>query len=104
MKQACFSLDTTITDEDGFDGGYHLPALYFLSGLTQFPFHLLKSSINLSLHRYTEELEQDILLKNNANSAITDIICGDNFLRGALGTLCTENFLQLYCLNLNPVI
>ena len=64
-KTSFFPLDSIIDDENDFDSdskksGYHLPALYFLSGLTkltQFPLHLLKVSISVSLHWVAEERE-----------------------------------------------
>ena len=95
-----FPLDTiVINDEDSFDSkksGYHLPALYFLSGLTklnQFPLHLLKSSIGESLHQTTEELEQ---VRNDMSSGTPDFV--DNIfpeIFNNLGAACTRNFLQI---------
>ena len=84
-----FPLDTIIDHDDGFDrkkSGYHLPALYFLSGLTkltQIPLHLLKSSISVSLHRFTEERERD---RDDESKFLSDVI---------MGAKCTGNFLQI---------
>ena len=99
-ETSLFPLDTIVCDEDVFDikkSGYHLPALYFLSGLAQIPLHLFKSSISVSLHLTTEKIKQSVI--NDADSKVSgfpcDHIVNEVFIGSGSGAKCTRNFLQL---------
>ena len=102
-ETSLFPLDTIINDQDGFDSkksGYHLPALYFLSGLTkltQFPLHLLQSSISVSLHRSAEAVDQAIIESSSVDSALVPNFDLDKIVVAEIfmGAKCTGNFLQI---------